>query len=280
MAKIIIISLFSFLLVSNNSFSQNKKDIGAKFLDKPIIELSYGVSEIALENLSSKISNTGTMEVKLGYSTQTNSHYGKSVLKYRNGFSFLSFSSSELDPEVGSNSDLSSETWRFGFGMKEGYGVEMGSSAIMPYTSGGFVWSRFDLRNNSGNLSSNDANLLANFNETFRFGTLSESGINVQIIPLITLQGKYETATVFPRHLVAKQMGSMLIETVGSALLGEFIDNVMHNSPVLGTIVNFTLRSAYSIGMYELRKSEMNWPFGGEAPLSFETYKVGMTFTF
>ena len=249
----------------NNAEPTKSRHYGAKFLEKPTIELSYGVSNIGLDGLGSKLNETGTLELKLGYSTQSRSRYGKSVLKYINGFGFLSLSSTDLDHKTGSTGDLNSETWRFGFGMKDGYGVEMGESAIMPYTSGAFVWSRFDLRNSPAGLSMEDANLLSNFNESFRFGTMTESGINIQIVPLITLQGKFESAVIFPRHLFAVQMGSMLVETAGSYLLGDFIDNVMKNSPVLGTIVNFTLRSAYSYGIYELRKSEMNWPFGGES---------------
>ena len=287
-----LLVILSLLLITTQSFSQytidesnkkqevaSKKIWGGRFLDKPVLEMSYGVSDINLDGLNTKLSKAGMLELKLGYSTQSNSKYGKSVLKYINGFTFLSLASTDLDPDVQSTTDVNSQTWRFGMGLKEGYGVELGKSAIMPYTSGAFVWSRFDLEGNPS-LSANDANLLSNFNEEFRFGTLSESGLNIQIVPLITLQAKYERAIVFPRHLFAKQMGSMLVETVGSYLIGDFIDNVLRNSPVLGTIVNFALRSGYSYGIYELRKSEMNWPFGGEAPLNFDTYKVGMTFTF
>lgn len=296
MRKFILI--FTILVIHSNSYSQHtidesnklleKKEIssgnkflGAKFLEKPTIEMSYGISDIGIDGLSSGISPAGMLELKLGYSTQRKSYYDeKSVLKYLNGFTFLSVASTDLNTNVKPVSELNSETWRFGLGMKQGYGVEIGESAIMPYTSGAFVWSRFNLQGNPGSLSETDLNLLSNFNETFRFGTLSESGINLQIVPLITLQAKYERAIVFPRHLFTVQMGSMLIETVGAYMLGDFIDNVMRNSPVLGTIVSFALKSGYSYGIYELRKSEMNWPFGGEAPLSFDTYKVGMTFTF
>lgn len=259
----------------NNRFHERK------FFEKPTLEMSYGISEVTLNNLSSNISPVGMLELKLGYSTQRKSYYDKkSVLKYINGFTFLSVASTDLNSNSKPVSDLNSETWRFGLGMKQGYGVDLGKSAIMPYTSGAFVWSKFNMQGNTVGLSANDLNSLSNFNETFRFGTLSESGINLQIIPLITLQAKFERAIVLPRHLFAVQMGSMLIETVGAYMLGDFIDNVMRNSPVLGTIVSFALKSGYSYGIYELRRSEMNWPFGGEAPLSFDTYKVGMTFTF
>lgn len=299
MRKIILI--FTILVIYSNSYSQysqytidesdkllEKKEVssgdkfrGAKFLEKPTLEMSYGISEIGIDGLSSGLSPAGMLELKLGYSTQRKSYYNKkSVLKYLNGFTFLSVASTDLNTNVKSVSELNSETWRFGLGMKQGYGVEIGESAIMPYTSGAFVWSRLNLQGTPGTLAENDLNLLSNFNESFRFGTLSESGINLQIVPLITLQAKYERAIVFPRHLFAVQMGSMFIETVGAYMLGDFIDNVMRNSPVLGTIVSFALKSGYSYGIYELRKSEMNWPFGGEAPLSFDTYKVGMTFTF
>jgi hypothetical protein len=195
---------------------------GSKFFEKPMIEMSYGISEIGLNNLSSKVSPAGMLELRLGYSTQRKSYYSeKSVLKYINGFTFLSLASTDLNSNTKPITELNSETWRFGFGMKQGYGVDLGESAIMPYTSGAFVWSRFDMQGNTQGLSGYDLNLLSNFNETFRFGTLSESGVNLQIIPLVTLQAKYERAIVFPKHLFAVQMGSMLIETVGAYICWE-----------------------------------------------------------
>ena len=307
MIKCLFTLLFSFLILfSSNTFSQvielseeqkielsmlhkktpkapqkeTKRDMGGRFSDKPVIEMSYGISRISLEGMQSNFADAGALELKLGYSTQRKSGYGKNVLRYLNGFSFLSLASTDLNSKENTFSGHHTQTWQFGAGWKDGYGVELGKTAIMPYTSGALQWSRFNFLDNTWSLSSNDRNLIDNFNEDFRFGTFSESGINLQIVPFITLQGKYERAIVFPRHLFAKQMGSMLVETIGSGLIGEFIDNVLESSPVAGTLVNFILRSGYSYGIYELRQSEMNWPFGGEAPLSYDTYKIGMTFTF
>lgn len=76
MTKTTIISLFSFLLLlSNNSFSQDigtidlsnlKQEVvtnhdfpGGRFLDKPILEMSYGISDISLNGLNEKINNAG-----------------------------------------------------------------------------------------------------------------------------------------------------------------------------------------------------------------------------
>jgi hypothetical protein len=44
--------------------------------------------------------------------------------------------------------------------------------------------------------------------------------------------------------------------------------------------VNFVLKTGFSYGFYELRKTKMNWPFNSVSPLMYESWKVGMSFEF
>lgn len=262
---------------AQSSTSSNKYNIYKKYFSKPTIEVSYGLSEIRLNGNSYGLANTGMIEMKLGFTRQSNSRYGNKILNYKNNFVFLSNASS--DNYSGSNNPgTSSDLWRFGLGNKEGYGVKLGSVSIMPYSSNSIAWSEISYPVSSETESDNSA--LADFNNAFRFGTTTEAGINFQLAPGFSIQPKYEISDIFPRHLFGKQMMSSVIEISGLVLIDEFTKSIMKNTPVAGTFVNFVLKNAYEYGFYQLRKDQMYWPFTSVAPLRYNTFKLGMMFTF
>ncbi|MBV6478985.1 MAG: hypothetical protein HGGPFJEG_01745 [Ignavibacteria bacterium] len=280
MRKIILIIL---ILLSSKSFSQSgfgkfDNDFKIRF-DKPTIELSYGISHIRLGYSDPGISDAGMFEIKLGFTQEKTSKYSKQVLKYKNRFLFLSNASDNNLSKTQSLSDINNTLWRFGFGNKSGYGVLLGSVSILPYSSGSASWTEFNYNKNELNTESNYA-ALDDFAGTFRFGTITEAGVNIQLFNGFSLEPKYEISDIYPRHLFFENMTSLLVEAVGLELLNQFSYAIMKNSPVAGSFVNFILKNAYEYGFYQLRKDNMNWPFTSTAPLRYNTFKLGMSFIF
>lgn len=266
----------------SNTYSQftynSDDDKKFRFSGKPTIDLSYGVSEITLSGFSPDIANTGMIELRLGYSSLRNTKYGKDILKYDNGYLFLSNSSNELTSQPESN-EIRSSMWRFGFGKREGYGIKMGQVSIEMFNSNSFVWSQFEY----DSLSSQpqyDYSDLNEFNDAFRFGSATEGGFNIQFTTAFSIQPKFEISDIYPRHLFFYQFVSTLTEFTGLVLLDEFTKKILKNSPVAGVIMNFILKNAYEYGFYELRKNNVSWPISGAAPLRYGTFKLGATFTF
>jgi len=282
MIKKIFLSLLFFSFISSSLFAQRSntpRDYSKfKFFDKPTIELSYGLANIKLNGYGSKISDAGLLELKLGFSNQRESFFGKKILRYDNRFLFLSNASNDLTGKSKSTA-VNSSMWRFGFGNKEGYGLKLGSVSLMPYSSNSFAWTNFEYDKNSFQ-SEADKLMLDEFDGTFRFGSTTEGGINLQLFPGFSIQPKYEISDIYPRHLFGKQFMSSIIEVGGLYLIDSFTKNVLRNAPVAGTLVNFVLKNAYEYGFYQLRKDKMNWPFTSAAPLRYNTFKLGMTFTF
>lgn len=282
MKKIFISFLLPFFLILlSDGFSQvNCKNNGFKFLDKPFIELNNGTSQLSLDGFGSKFSSAGLIELKLGSATQYKSRFSKNVLKYFNSYVFINKISSSLDYKTNSAGTLPFDMWRFGAGKKEGYGAKIGSMSITPYTSSSLTWSALDMRNFPDASIADDNIALAKFNKSMRFGTSSEGGIIFNVLPMVSLEAKYERSAIFPRTLFWKFAGSYIIEEGGMQLVDNFVSRVLRNQPLAGVIVNFVLKNAYSYGIYELRKSKMNWPFDTEAPLMLESFKFGVSFTF
>lgn len=287
MFKKIFLTLLILFILTSQIFAQKSstsKDYERFkwFKSKPSIEVSYGLSDIKLNGYNSNFANVGLLELKLGFTSQQTSKFSRDVLRYHNGFLFLSNISSDLSAKT-SSSGIATNLWRFGLGSKEGYGVKIGSVSLMPYNSNSFVWSRFTydkLPDLAIVPAENQYAALDNFNEAFRFGSSTEGGINLQLAPGFSIQPKYEIADIYPRHLFGKQFTSSLIEISGLFLIDTFVKRILRNAPVAGTFVNFILKNAYEYGFYQLRKSQMNWPFTSEAPLRYSSFKLGMTFTF
>ena len=274
-----VLAILFFILPS--IFAQNSKTTAEKYFkkyfSKPSIEVSYGLSDIQLNGNDYNLANAGMIEMKLGFTRQSTSKYSKDVFNYRNSYLFLSNASSD-NYSNSNNPGISNDLWRFGLGSKEAYGLKLGSVSLMPYTSNSFAWSELTYPTDQESEAGNSA--LADFNNAFRFGTTTEAGINLQITPGLSIQPKYEIADIYPRSLFGKQMMSSVIEAGGILLLDGFVKSIMKHTPVAGSIVNFVLKNAYEYGFYQLRKNQMNWPFTSVAPLRYNTFKLGMAFTF
>ena len=251
-----------------------------RFFDKPFIELNNGISSLSLDGMSGKFSNAGLIEMKLGTATEYRSRYSKNLLKYFNSYLFLDKVSSTYNYGSKDAAAYKFDMWRFGGGKKEGYGMKLGSMSLVPYTSSSLAWSYLDTKDLSGLSELNDFNSIAKFNKDIRFGTQAEGGLIINVLPMLSLEAKYERSAIFPRTLFWKYAGSALIEEGGMQLLDDFVSRILRNEPTAGAIVNFVLKNAYSYGMYELRKTKMNWPFDTEAPLMHEAFKFGLSFTF
>lgn len=282
MNKKIIFSAAVLLFINSFLNAQSSKSVDRnkffnRYLSKPTIEISYGNSDIRLNGDSYGLANAGMIEMKLGFTSQIKSKYGDNILNYDNRFIFLRNASS--DNYSGSNNPGTfNNLWSFGLGNKEGYGVKLGSVSLVPYSSNSIAWSEISYPASMETESENSA--LADFNNAFRFGTTTEAGINLQLSEGFSLQPKFEISDIFPRHLFGKQLMSSVIELGGLYLIDDFTKLIMRNTPVAGTFVNFILKNAYEYGFYQLRKNQMYWPFTSVAPLRYNTFKLGMTFTF
>jgi len=105
MRKYILLSvfIFSFVNISLGQFfneDENNCNDGRYFrsyFEKPKILVNYGLSKLRLDGVTSTFENPSLGEIKLGYSGEWTSWYGKKVLKYNYGYASFGTYSSDLD---------------------------------------------------------------------------------------------------------------------------------------------------------------------------------------
>lgn len=244
----------------------------------PTISVSYGQSQINLKDFSGSFANPNLLELKLGYTTLRASKYSEDVLKHKFNHIFVGNFFTKVKNDNSLVKDIRTDMWRFGFGWSSGYGYDLGGSSILPYHSTSLAWSRVNFKD--APIDPSEKQITDRYDQSFRFGTGAEAGIRFKIIPLVSLDVSYERSIIFERHLFWKWAGSGIIEAASQGMLGHFIGKIGKSSPFALPIVSVILKSALSYGLYELRQEKMNWPFNSVAPLSYDQFKVGVTFNF
>lgn len=295
----LILMAFLFISLLNSISAQDTEDIAktseegdfwnwrnSKFIhmiptDQPTIEILTGQSSLSIhkDRFSEKLSNVLSGEIRLGY-TERKIFSEKSInFKHESRYLFLGRSSVDYlsSEEVGD--DLKSNSWRFGIGWQKGYGYNISKNVdFLLYNSDGLVWTRVEFQDNAS--STQDQQKMDDFNETFRFGDFFEAGAKLKLFDPLSLNASYERHIVFPRHMFWYWALSEIIEEFAKGIADEFSKVVLRASPIAGPIVDFALKNGISYGIFELRKKNMNWPIESVPPLLYDTYRVGLSFTF
>lgn len=255
---------------------------------KPSIEFSYGFGNLLHENFVSDFAKAGSIELKLGYFSEELVD-DNIINEFKERYVFASRISSSLLSEKPGLNELRSNILRFGFGRRSGYGYDFNNIKILPYVQHAAVWTKLEMKDfpRVGVVPSltpvqvaSDNQIVDRYDGAFRFGTLNEGGLRFELGKLISFNAGYEASVIFPRHMFWKHLTSYAIESIGLHSIDHFVDEVLDSSPAAAPVVNFVLKNGYNYLFYTLKKKKMNWPFNTETPLTIETVKFGVTFTF
>lgn len=280
-----VVTVFHFLIVLN-VYAQERQDESwnDQFdfrLSSPAITFEYGPGTGSLKGLERGPQGPAMFQLKMGGIRYSIMDVPTKVLRFK--FDYFSVANGATRFRVHPPGEpVRTEFWRFGPAWEKGYGYGFGRSAGAPsvviYHSQGLLWLRLNVEDSA--TVEADRDLLALFNEKFRFGTRAEGGVKVRAASFLTVDAAYERSVVFRRHLFWKWLGSAMLEGLSHWLLDRFINEIRDSSPVAVPIVNGLLKNALSYAVYQLRKDKMNYPFSSEPPLLIDTFKVGMTFVF
>lgn len=255
----------------------------------PFIEFSFGQPQFEIKNFNGNFAKSGMIGLKLGYSSNFG-YWEDYLLEREDHYLIAEYLSSDIASDNALLTEFDNNLWIFGIGKREGIGYDFEDFSFIPYIESNLIWGRLKTANTplapiAGDTTvvngyNDDINTINLYNEAFRFGTSNTVGMKLNIADFVDITGGYQFATIMPRHLVWKQLGSFAIETAGLALLDSFVEEITDSSPAAGPVMSALLKGAYMYAFYRLKQDKMNWPFTSEAPLSYETFNVGLTLTF
>lgn len=245
----------------------------------PIINLKYGFSQpVYYDDLLGGFAMINSVELNIGYSNLYRLEPDKSVTEGDFNYLFLNNALSDIGIS-GDDGDIETNTWKFGLTNGSGYGWLLGEkSNILLFHAGGIGWSQTEF--DPDQPDSTYAGQKFNDYDNFRFSDHFSGGINIRLLENISINAEYGRTVVYQRHLFWYWTLSKLIHGAGNGLLDVFVNKVEESSPHLVPVVNFVLKNGLAYGFYELQKEKMNWPLNSAHPLMFDTYQIGLTFTF
>jgi hypothetical protein len=252
-----------------------------KFHRNPTMSIEYGWMQSSLDGSIQSFYAPRSAELRLGGLRQFDVDESESIVEHRNDYLFLGVASKDLGATVNPG-EIAFTGWRCGGGWEKGYGYKLSSAtegpAINLLTSQGVQWTNFALK--GGITNSADSTILGMYEGGLRFGTKSGAVLRFHILPLLALDASYERSVVYRRHKLWEWLGGVVVQGSGDWLLDRFVDRILRSTPEAVPVVNFVLKNALSYGIYELRKKNGNWPFESEAPISNDTFMVGVTMVF
>jgi hypothetical protein len=245
---------------------------------RPFLDATYGIGFPEQIRFEGEFSDIGLTEAKIGYSKIK--QYKNYVYSLDESFLYGSYLATDLYfSDQDTLGKVNTETIRFGFANRLGYGYHIGAFDILPYNERSLVWTKVTTTR-PGNLIQTDIDILNRYENDFRFGELTEGGVKFNMFRFLSLTGAYELQVVYPRHLFWKWLGSILIRDAGVAAITVFSEDILDRTAFLGPILYFVLKNGLTYAFYNAMRYNMNWPFETEAPLTFANFKVGVSITF
>ena len=244
----------------------------------PYLEGSFGYGKPPREDFISDFSTYGAVELKIGYSEIVDFNQ-KWVRSLDERYIFGAYAAPDLDPfgKIEAE-DVATEYTRFGFGNRLGYGYKLGPISLLPYNQNALLWNKFEFE--YGAIPQSDQDMLNRYGDTYRFGSLAEAGAKLELVGAVSAIVSAEAAVIFPRTVFWEWFGSMMLQYGAQGLITNYATDIVEASPLLGPIIYFVLKNGVSYLFYVGMKSDMNWPFTSETPITTETLKLGLSLHF
>lgn len=250
---------------------------------RPALSLNYGLADPSREDFGGSFGQAGQLDLRVGYVRERPLAGEEDLLTQSTHGVLVSRFASTLAPGDLETDEVGLDTWRLGFGTASGGGYRLGSGdlRLVLLTAGTGGWYFTDLEGQpTPRLAPPDSAILARYDTATRYGDSWESTARFGLSRSLAVQLGYERTVVLPGFKIWYWLMSNAIDQITLALTDEFVEAIEDASPHAAPIVAFLLRSGIQYGFYELRQDKMNWPFDTEAPLAFDSFKLGFGVAF
>ncbi len=246
-----------------------------------IMDLSYGLTQPNFPSavFDEALAPAYASEFLYGFFRMNDKVNIPGVIYHSSEYVMLSNISSHFKPGEQTPEGLTTDTWRFGFGLRNGYGYELGGNrAFMFYHDGAITWSSIDFELDARKDRNNK--VIMRYDEEMKFGTKFGSGLIYRFGSVLHLNIGYSHTLVFPESNTFKIFGAWMVDNIVQRWIDVFEDDLKERFGEFWPLLSFVYKSSMSLILYELRRNQMNWPFASDAPISFDSVKFGVSFVF
>lgn len=249
--------------------------------NKSYLEFYGGYSDITTPkvNIKEDFVPTYLIELRYGFIRYDENIQITGMFSHARDYIFISNISSTFKTfDVDQNTDIITDTWRWGLGLENGFGYydNAGKPLLLLKHNAAFVWTHIDFDGYGSEASREYINI---YDENFKFGTLWSAGIDYQATDYLCLSLDYETSIIFPDYKFLNWSGMYLFDNAIQRW-PDFFEPTL--APMLGknwALAKFLYKNFASFITYRMRSNNSFWPIptDGEIPMTFYSYKIGVS---
>lgn len=245
--------------------------------NKPLIKFNFGLDNPATNNLP------GIVDFKNTYSF--NFHYGfirlddeieslPGIFKHSSEYTFLENISSTFknfdNPSIGTNTD----TWGFGFGLEDGFGIKSGNERLYLLHSTGFSWTHIDFDITD---IENDPRftVLKPYDERIKSGMFYSGGLRYEFIERFAIDMKYRKNIIQSDFIFKEWFYSYLFDNITQRWIDYFEPDFIEIFGKNYIWMKFIYKNALSFLMYQMRENNAHYPFKGKSAFYYDSFKIG-----
>lgn len=246
--------------------------------ERVAISLGAGFPKLSLDEFDGRFAPVSLLEGRFGHQRVWTLTRSPGLVRYKSSFFSLGAVSTQLaeDAEPG---ETETTLWRGALGDRKGYGYRTSPNGfVAPYHGTSALLAHVDVADPPTDRS--DAQALERFENNVSVATAFEGGVAFGIGRSITLDAGYEQMIVYPNWVVFPAVGGGIVHGVALGVADVISRHVARDAPRAAPIVSFLLRNAISLAIYNQRRREVNWPFGGGPGILHEGFKTSFTYTF
>jgi len=229
-------------------------------------------------NQSTKFTKIYNLEFWYGFIRINNEKRVGKFYQHQGEYVFLSNISNNFKTFEFNSTGVNTDSWRFGFGINDGYIFEIKDNKVYLSHSGAFTWIRNDFYNYNGD--SLDIIFIKRYDEKMKFGMSSNIGIDLELLKNLNLNIKQEFANYYPDFdffpWFLSYFTDLLFQRFPDIIEKELINLLDEYYPIYKIIY----KSLYSIVISEIRKSNCYFPINSEKSLQLNNLKIGVSIIF
>lgn len=285
---IILFFTFNSILLADGEDDplRNWKIFVENFYSKPdfIENKTYLKFDMGLSNFSqlpiidnSSLSNTYLFEFKYGFIRYNDQIGIDGMFKHARDYCFIGNISSTYDVLSIKGNELNTNTWRWGLGMDNGFGItdNTGKTLILLRHNSAFAWTNIDF--DLYQYINNKNIYLERFDEKFKFGGLWSAGLDYHITERIVFSMGYEQSIIYPEFDFLKWGGVFIIDNVLQRTPDFFEPKILAGLGKKWMLTKFLYKNFISYMLYNYRKNHCYAPFVSDKPIMLYSYKIGVT---
>ncbi len=245
------------------------------------ISAEYGLSfiSIPISLFDKRFMNTFQLNFKYGYYREDLRTRIPFMFRHQGEFAFLSNISTNFKTFKIKPSGVITDTWRWGFGLNDGYGYFTGkNSKLLLNHSVAFVWSHIDFDISNYNLK--EQKLVNLVDENFKFGEIYSGGIDFTLFENISMNFNYENTIVYPDLDYLKFTGMWLFDNLVQRTPDIFEDDFIELFGANWGWIKFLYKNSVSLIFWNLRREQSYFPIESNESINFDSYKIGLKYIF